>query len=409
VVREPTARPAGPPPSSGTGTRGSLYAGILLVLAAFAVTHGPRVVHNLPKYHWEDFRHFHHNREQIHSLADCFTKPSAWPHGAEATYRPLSANLYYFAGRSLFGNRVEVYHAIDAVVHLINAVLLLLLCRELLPWPSSLVPPILFVSRLAHEQDIAYTSNFDTLSYAAFGLAGVLLFVRARRWERPRLEAVAVASFGLSLLCKEAAVVWPAILTVYGWLFDRAAWRRYVPAWLVAGGWAVAYPQVVRRMYPTDQPGFALDFRPGGLLERYGAYLLSFVNGLIPKVDPEQAGWAIPPGIPALAGTTPMLLLMAGLVIVTGVLLAWSRVRPASVGVPARVTAFGLAWFFVGTAPFAVLAERLFMRYSYVGHAGLAVALGGVTAAIAGPAWASLLRARRPAALLGRSGTHAPQ
>jgi len=34
--------------------------GVALVVAAFAVAHGPRVVHNLPKWHWEDGRHFHH-------------------------------------------------------------------------------------------------------------------------------------------------------------------------------------------------------------------------------------------------------------------------------------------------------------------------------------------------------------
>jgi hypothetical protein len=83
----------------------------------------------------EDGRHFHHNRQQVHSIADCFLVPSAWEGGAESTYRPLSANLYYLAGRSLFGNDVEVYHAIDAAAYLANGILLFLLCLELLPGP----------------------------------------------------------------------------------------------------------------------------------------------------------------------------------------------------------------------------------------------------------------------------------
>jgi hypothetical protein len=366
------------------------------VVAAFAVVHGPHVVHNLPKRHWEDGRHFHHNREQIHSLTECFTKPTAWQGGAEATYRPLSANLYYFAGRTLFGNRLEVYHAIDALTHLVNALLLLLVCRELLPWPSSLLPPVLFVSRMAHEQDIAYTSNFDTLSYAAFGLAGLLLFVRGRRTGRRDLEALAVAALGLALLCKEAAIVWPAILIAYGWLFDRAeAWRRYVAAWVLAAGWVVAYRYVIHRIYPAETPGFALDFHPLGLLGRYAAYLVSFANGLVPKVDPEQAGWAVPPHIAEIATRAPALLLTAFLVMVALVLMAWSRVRPASVSQPERVVAFGLVWFLAGTAPFAVLADRLFMRYCYLGHAGLAVALGGLMAAVAGPAATGVRNALR--------------
>jgi hypothetical protein len=91
--------------TAGTATP-TVRVGVDVVLAAFVVAQGPRVIHNLPKWHWEDGRHFHHNRQQIHSIADCFLVPSAWEGGAEATYRPLSANLYYLVGlvwRSLFG------------------------------------------------------------------------------------------------------------------------------------------------------------------------------------------------------------------------------------------------------------------------------------------------------------------
>ena len=65
-------------------------------------------MHNLPKWHWEDGRHFRHNRANIHSVADAFTKPSAWAGGAEATYRPLGANLWYLAGRAVWGNRIAL-------------------------------------------------------------------------------------------------------------------------------------------------------------------------------------------------------------------------------------------------------------------------------------------------------------
>ncbi len=229
------------------------WLGVALVLAAFAVAHGPR-------------------RQQIHSIADCFFEPSAWEGGAEATYRPLSANLYYFAGRSLFGNDIEVYHTIDALVHIANGVLLFLLCRLLLPGPFSLIPPVLFVSRLAHGQDFEYTSNFDTLSYAAFSLLGLLLFVSARRRERRLLEALAVGAFALALLCKEAAVVWPAILTAYGWLFDRSqVWRKYVAAWVVAALWLVCYREMIHLLYASETPGFVFDLTPKGLLARYAA------------------------------------------------------------------------------------------------------------------------------------------
>jgi hypothetical protein len=358
-------------------------AGIAIVVAAFAVTQGPRVVHNLPKWHWEDGRHFHHNRQQIHSLADCFLVPSAWEHGAEATYRPLSANLYYLAGRSLFGNEIEAYHAIDALAHVANALLLFLLCRQLLPGPFALIPPVLFVSRLAHRQDFEYTSNFDTLSYAGLCLLGLLLFATARRRERRFLEVPAAFAFGLALLCKEAAVVWPALLTAYGWLFDRpTAWRKYVPAWVLAALWVLCYREMVHLLYPVGTPGFTFDLAPHHVLARYGAYLLAIFNVLVPAVDPEKAGWAIPPQLTAFGASTPLVVAVACLMAVDAALLVAARWRPHLVGRTTRVAAFGLAWFFAAMAPFVVLADRLFIRYSYFGHAGLAIAAGaGASAA----------------------------
>ena len=372
----------------------STRAGIAVVVGAFALVQGPRVIHNLPKWHWEDGRHFHHNRQQIHSIADCFLLPSAWEGGAEATYRPLSANLYYLAGRSVFGNNIEVYHAIDAAAYLANGILLFLLCRQLLPGPFALIPPVVFVTRLAHRQDFEYTSNFDTLSYAGLCLLALLLFVRARRQERRFPEAGAAFVFGLALLCKEAAVVWPALVTAYGWLFDRpAAWRKYVPGWVLAALWVVCYREMVHLLYPAGTPGFTLDFAPSHVLARYGAYLLGILNALVPTVDPEKAGWAIPPHLRAFAASTPLVVAMASLAAVDVVLLVAARWRPQLVGAAARVVAFGLTWFFAGTAPFVLLADRLFIRYTYFGHAGLSVAIGGLASVAAH--W---LRGRRPAA-----------
>jgi hypothetical protein len=360
----------------------SLALGTVVVVAAFAAVHGPHFARNLPKRHWEDGRHFHHSRTTIHSLADCFTKPSAWAGGAEATYRPLSANVYYFLGRTLFDNSPVVYHAVDGLTFLLNAVLLFLIGRELLPQPAALLPPLLFATRWAHAQDFAYTSNFDTLSYVAMCLGGLLLFIRARRTDRRWLEVPASIAFALALFCKEGAVVWPAIVAVYGWLFDRpSAWRRYVVPWLLLAAWAAAYVVIIHRLYPEEQPGFGLDLSVAGLLSRYAAYALSFSNALVPRVDPEGSGWAMPPHVSALSGSPAAIVLVAALVVVEAALLLVARLRPAALGRPLRVAVFGVAWFLAATAPYAVLAHRLFIRYSYFGHAGLALALGGVTVA----------------------------
>src|SRR5258708_17275020 len=146
---------------------------------------------------------------------------------------------------------------------------------------------------------------------------------------------------------------------------------------------------MIHLLYPSGTPGFVFDLTPKGLLTRYAAYLLSFLNVLVPDVDPEKAGWAIPPHVSALAATVPMRVVMACLVAAAAALMVAPRWRPARVGPSGRVAAFGLAWFLAGTSPFAVLAHRLFIRYTYFGHAGLAIVAGAPaspgTPALPGP------------------------
>src|SRR5262249_21327569 len=163
---------------------------------------------------------------------------------------------------------------------------LLLLSRRLLPDPWSVLPPALFVSRLAHVQVFTYTSLFDTVAYVGFGLLGLLCLVhepgRATRWP----PAAAASAFGLALLCKE-----PAVRAAHGWFFPRPRfWRRCLPGFAVAGAWAAVYPFVLRRLYPEPRPAFTITLHPAALLSHYGAYLLSFPNALVPSVDPERAG-----------------------------------------------------------------------------------------------------------------------
>ena len=232
-----------------------------------------------------------------------------------------------------------------------------------------------------------------------FGLLGLLCLMGETGPPAPRAgPALAAGAFGLAVLCKEAAIVWPVVAAAYGWLFRRPrAWRRYLASFVVVGAWAVAFPFILRRLYEGSRPAFVLEFHPAALLTAYAAYLLSFLNLLVPDVDPEKAGWAMPPRVVELAESPAMMLVMAVLLAVLVAALLLARLRPSALGAPARIAAFGLAWFVVATAPFAVLADRLFMRYSYAGHVGLALSVGGVGAAIA-QRWRGRARSTAPSA-----------
>jgi hypothetical protein len=77
--------------------------------------------------------------------------------------------------------------------------------------------------------------------------------------------------------------------------------------------------------------------------------MLAFLP-LVPGVDPEKAGWAMPPRVVAASQSPAMLVLMASLMTLAAVVMARARLRPSSVGSPGRVAVLGFAWFVAATA-----------------------------------------------------------
>ena len=99
----------------------------------------------------------------------------------------------------------------------------------------------------------------------------------------------------------------------------------------------------------------------------------------------------MPISVAGLAAKMNMRLLMGSLIILEGVALLFPRYLKTD---SLRLVAFGFAWFLIVTAPYAIFADRLFMRYGYLGHAGLALCVGGLVESIV-----RLLSTRRSAAL----------
>jgi hypothetical protein len=359
--------------------RGSRYlVALALVLAFGASVHAHRFVHNFRHHHWEDWRFFRHDHEFIHTLADCFTQPGAWP----GLYRPLSTNLYYFWGRWAFGHRVEAYHAVNALVFVANGLLLFVIANRLLPSPWSYVPPAVFVSRLAHFQVLVQTTEIQALLSTLFALASIAWFVSGSPGAlRDALSAFALA---LGLLSKESVVVVPAVLTVYGLLWGETRWRRHLVPWAVAALWAGAFVFVWRAAHP-ERTGFAYDVS-WAIAGRSVAYLLSFFNLLVWPLDSAEMSSRVL----AVSSWPWVRVAVVTLVAVAAALAVRYRAHGPGEGSASRAVALGLAWFVLGMAPFVILADRLFLRYTYFAHAGLSLA-------VTGAAWACFeaLRAHR--------------
>jgi hypothetical protein len=353
--------------------------GAVIVLAALAVAQGPTFLEYLHRRHWEDRRFFVYAHRSVSTVGECFTRPSAWP----GLYRPLTTNCYYVLGSRIWNDRIEVYHAINLALFAANGLLLLWLCLDWMPAPWSWVAGALFVSRRAHHQLVANAVEIQGLASVFFVLLASKLFLAGRRSERRSLEVLALPVFVLALLSKEATVVWPAIVGLHGWLFDRpAAARRYLPPVLVASACALALALVIWPRVTPEPTGFTYDLS-AAVVGRYGAYLFVFLNLLCPSLPPDAD---MPEPVLRLVSSGVAAVALVVLVVAGGAALwHWRRRPPLK---PAgRLAAFGFGWFLIAAAPYVILEDRLFMRYSYLPHAGLAVALSAL-------AWALALRLR---------------
>lgn len=342
----------------------------LLIVTAVVAVHLPAIRQNFQELHWEDELFFAHEQAKILWWGDCFGNP-LWP----GLYRPLTTNCYYHLVGNIVGPdpyaRVQVHHGLNVTFYVANGLLLFGLGRMLVPWPWAIVAALFFVSRRAHAEIVLNTVEFQVLGATFFSLAAILSFMQARRQERPSLLGLSGLALVLALLSKESALVVPAILLAYGWLYDeRRAFRHYwVPVGIVTI-WAVLFFTYFRSLSGYSPTGFGYTLAPLEVLGNYGAYFFSTSNPL--AVAP---GYPIMPALLAalatewLTGLTLALLfaLAAGLILAQRTL----AVGPA---VWLRPFAFGIAFFALATAPYAILTDRLFLRYGYFGHAGLALA-----------------------------------
>lgn len=349
-------------------------AGIALTLLTLGLTHGTSLAENFGRRHWEDRRFFVHNRDQVGSWSQAFTVSGAWP----GLYRPLSTNVYYRAGRLWWNNRIEIYQAINAALLGATALLLLELSLRVLPAPAALLPPVLMASRHASAQLPLQSCEFQGLSAGVLSLLAFLLWTRGVERGSRALEAAGLGAVAAALLCKESAVSTVALFALHGLLarWPAAHWRRLAAPVVLAAGWALLCVRMVASFEGRPQTGFEYD-AGWGLLARLVGLALLFVNAAV-RVEPD--GEALPAReyfeAPHLA--LPVFVIASGLAAAALGLLVHLRGRPLPAA--ARVAILGAGWFVAAALPYTILLDRLFPRYAFFPHLGLALAAGGLLA-----------------------------
>ena len=126
---------------------------------------------------------------------------------------------------SLFGASPGVFHAVNVIIHAVNAVLLLALLWGLTGalWRSAAVAGF-FALHPLHVESVAWIAERKDVLSALFGLLTIGAYAAWTREPRPRRYAIALGLFALGLTAKPMLVTWPFVLLLLDyWPLGRAA------------------------------------------------------------------------------------------------------------------------------------------------------------------------------------------
>lgn len=283
--------------------------------------------------------------------------------------RPL-LKLSFLADRRLYGKDPAGYHLLNLLLHCGSGLLLFGILREASKRQPSAAKSdalafftaLFFLLHPIQTEAVTYISGRPTGMAAFFCLFSLYLFLEAAQCEPPRKRfaiyyAGALLSFMLALLSKETAVVLPALLLVWHFIF-RPALPRARALYLHAPFWAVLCLSLVAAAWHPRYSFLAhasLETRPvyTNLITQVYAVAYALTLFVVPSrlnfdhdlpVFSSLTAWPVP----------ICLALLAGMLIVAACAL---RRRP--------YLACGILWFFICLLPtnsviprFDILSER---------------------------------------------------
>lgn len=151
----------------------------------------------------------------------------------QSLYRPLvifSYTLNYLVG----GFNPFNYHLINLILHLINSILVFLLCLYLFEswrWISSLVVSLLFAAHPIHTEAVTNVVGRAELLCFCFFISSLLFYIKARLHESSHCCLFYLLSLGgyfLALLSKESAITLLGVVILFDWLYRYQSQLRAI-------------------------------------------------------------------------------------------------------------------------------------------------------------------------------------
>jgi len=286
-------------------------------------------------------------------------------------YWPLTSSAWWLEWR-LWGNHPTGYHAVNVLLHAINAVLVWAILWRL-KVPGSWLAGCVFALHPVNVASVAWISEQKNMLSMLFYLIAIRLYLRFDEEGGWRWYGFSLGAFLLALLSKTAVVMLPVVLLGCLWWMRgrvrREDFLRSLPFFvlsLVMGLVTISfqYPRAVGGHAPQTE-GFFTRLAVAGSTPWFYLYktLLPInLTAIYPKWAIDASPWtAFAPGIILLGCLT------------------WFWRRRKSWG---RPLLFGLGYFVVTLFPVSGLFHQSFHLYSFVADHWLYHSIAGVIALV---------------------------
>ncbi|MFQ5952367.1 MAG: tetratricopeptide repeat protein [Candidatus Omnitrophota bacterium] len=258
-------------------------------------------------------------------------------------YRPIQI-LSYAIDYRLRGIDPATFHFSSIFLHFLNGILVFLLAQKLVREKTiAFLTAVFFVVHPAQVAAVSYISSRADLLFFFFGFLSMLLYVLSRETKQGILLAASVFSFVLSLLSKEAALIFPFLIL----LVDTALLRkdfgfkitRHIPYFVIAGVYLALHRLIFGGRYLAV-------FRPGELAGSFLEYLRMagefFTLGIIPFALQIRRG-------AGEAGFPLIIFILAGLFVILALILI-KRDR--------KTLLFSLGFFMIALFPLVFVVKH---------------------------------------------------
>ncbi|MFA5059147.1 MAG: tetratricopeptide repeat protein [Candidatus Omnitrophota bacterium] len=191
------------------------------------------------------------------NLAAYFLEPVSME-GARAAvnpyYRPL-LEVIYKVEFFFFRLNAHGYHLVNILLHIINAILFFRVLTYFLKEKKvSFVAAVLFLLHPVQTESVSCISGISNLVFALLCLLSFIFYLQARESRNKRSQVSSyissLAFFIMALLAKEQAIVLPALIFLFEWVFYRSEKKDFGKTVFCVGGFlAVAAGYFILRKF----------------------------------------------------------------------------------------------------------------------------------------------------------------